>query len=226
MRRTIWFWLYFIVAVIMAIYFSSRIIMVGMGRGDAARVRSISISADIPGKDLTQLAAAAAVAPGTRAYSIDLDQMRNRLMAVPGVRGVAVRRMPNGNLSVHAKLHRAVAAWTDGQSYYPVSTDGTIVRRPSDTRDAGVVLFRGPLPDDISQITKIAQNLIQDLDYLEWIEGRRWNLVTNGGITVMLPEGDPNSAIGSLLVLDKNHKILDRDIKIIDMRDDARILIK
>ena len=42
----------------------------------------------------------------------------------------------------------------------------------------------------------------------------------------MLPETDPTSAIARLKVLDKNHQILSKDITVLDMRDDARILVK
>ena len=59
MKRTIWFWVYFIVAIVLATYFSVRVIMTGMGHGDLSRVRSISISADIADKDMSALAAAA-----------------------------------------------------------------------------------------------------------------------------------------------------------------------
>lgn len=226
MKRSIWFWLYFIVAIVLAIYFASRIIMIGLGYGPLANVRSISISADQNDKDLTALATAAAVAPGSRAFSADLNQINARIAAVPGVQKSAVRRKPDGNLSVKVKLYRAVALWTDGQNYFPLSADGTIVQRPVSERHVGTVLFQGPLPQDISEITKVAHNMIGDLDYLEWIEGRRWNLITNGGITIMLPENNPGDAIGSLMLLNKNHQILSKDIKIIDMRDTARILVK
>ena len=68
--------------------------------------------------------------------------------------------------------------------------------------------------------------MLGDLDYLEWVEGRRWNLHTNGGITVMLPEKNPTDAIGSLIVLNNNHKILSKKIKVLDLRDSSRILVK
>ena len=134
--------------------------------------------------------------------------------------------MPNGNLKVKVEMHHAVAQWTDGQAYFPLSADGTIVKRPSDTRDAASVLFRGTLPADISEITKSAHNMIGKLDYLEWIESRRWNMQTLGGITVMLPEDNPAAAIATLMVLDEKHGLLSRNISVIDMRDDARILVK
>ena len=152
--------------------------------------------------------------------------MNARVGAIPGVRKSAVRRMPNGNISVEVSLYQAVALWTDGENYYPLSGDGTIVNKPTDTRDAGNIVFRGKLPNDISEITRVARNLIGDLDYLEWIEDRRWNLHTTGGITVMLPETDPISAVTSLISLNKNHNILHKDITVIDMRDSARTYVK
>ncbi len=197
-----------------------------MGHGAAARVHSISISATPRGGDLNAVATAAAVAPGTQTYSVDLNTMAARISAVPGVRDAAVRRMPGGNLSVRVKMYTAVAQWTDGDAFFPLSADGTIVRRPGTERDPASVLFRGPLPDDISEITKAAHNLVGNIDYLEWIEKRRWNIQTTGGITVMLPEKNPAAAIAGLIVLNERHDLLGRDISVIDMRDDARILVK
>ena len=89
----------------------------------------------------------------------------------------------------------------------------------------GDIVFIGPVPNDVTEITKLSQNLIGHLDYIEWVENRRWNLHTFGGITIMLPEDDPSVAIGTLLELQKKHAILGKDIKTIDMRDNARLLI-
>ena len=226
MKKSLWFWLCFSVAIVFAIYFSVRVVMTGMGRGTNAYVTNISISADQSDKDLSAIVAAATIAPNTRTYSIDLDMLNERVSKVPGVKKSAVRRMPNGNISVRVALHRAVALWTDGQNYFPLSADGTIVNKPTDVRDASHVVFRGKLPNDITQITNAAHNLVGDLDYMEWIENRRWNMYTNGGITIMLPEENPLAAIGTLISLNTNHNILDKDIKLIDMRDSARILVK
>ncbi len=226
MKRSIWFWLCFALCITLATYFSVRIVMTAMGRGAAARVHSISISADTRGPDLTAVATAAAVAPGTHTYTVDLDALAARIAATPGVRQTSVRRMPNGNLTVRVKMHRAVAQWTDGEAFYPLSADGTVVKRPTDTRDASSVVFRGPVPDDISEITKAAHNMVGRIDYLEWIESRRWNIQTTDGVTIMLPEINPSAAIAGLIMLNEKHGLLSRQISVIDMRDDARILVK
>lgn len=226
MKKSLWFWLCFIIAIVLAVYFSVRIVMTGIGRGTNAYINNISISADQSDKDLSAIVAAATLAPNTPSYSIDLNMLNERVSKVPGVKKSAVRRMPNGNLSVRVALHRAVALWTDGEHYFPLSADGTIVNKPTDVRDMSHVVFRGKLPDDIAQITNAAHNLVGNLDYMEWIENRRWNMYTNDGIIIMLPEENPTAAIGTLISLHNNHHILDKDIQMIDMRDSARILVK
>ena len=226
MKRNLWFWLYFVAAILLAIYFATRVIMTFMGYGSISTVHNISVSADTDNKDLTQMAAAAGISPGTHAYSVNLELINERILNIPEVRESAVRRMPNGNLYIKLHLYRAVAGWTDGTYYYPLSADGKIVNNPSEQKNPGVVMFRGSVPNDISDITNAATNLIGDLDYMEWVDDRRWNIVTNDGITIMLPEENPTAAIASVVVLNNKHNLLSKDIKIIDMRDNARILVK
>lgn len=226
MKRSIWFWLSFLIAVILAVYFSVRIITTGLGRSRNSYVRNISITADEQNKDLSALIPAINIAPGTNSHSIDLDAMKNTISSVPGIKKSAVRRMPNGNISVHVSLHKAIALWTDGENFYPLSADGTIVNTPSQTRNISNIVFRGKIPSDISEITNSAHKLVGHLNYIEWIENRRWNLHTNTGIIVMLPEQNPSAAINTLIDLNNKHGILNKKIKTIDMRDNARILIK
>lgn len=226
MKRNIWFWLYFIAAILLAIYFATRVVMTFMGYGPTAMVRNISISADTNDKDLTPIIAAAGIAPGTHTHAIKLELVNARIAQTPGTKESAVRRLANGNLAIKVNLYRAVAGWTDGTYYYPISADGTIVKNPSETRGNGTVLFRGNVPNKIGEITKAATNLVGNLDYLEWIDDRRWNLITTGGITIMLPENDPVAAIGNIVVLDQKYNILSKAIKVIDMRDDTRILVR
>ena len=226
MRRSIWFWLCFGIAVILAIYFTSRIIMTFSGIGNMSKLHKTIITADVENKDMTALSAAAALPKNTNFYSINITDLNNNIMAVPGVRDSSVRRLPNGNLIIHTSFHHFVAAWTDGESYFPLSDDGTIANTPSDERPTSAILFRGPVPDDINEITNAANDMLADIDYIEWIENRRWNIHTTGGITIKLPEENFAAAIAGLITINKNHNILGRDITTIDMRDPARILVK
>ena len=226
MKSKFWFWLSFCSAIILAVYFASRIIMIGLGRGSMARLHKTSIVANVKNKDMTTVAAAAALPKNTNIYSVKLDDINRNILAVPGVKNSSVRRMPNGNLIIRVSFHHFVAAWTDGESYFPLSDDGTIANAPSAERPGNALLFRGPVPENITEITNAANDMITEIDYIEWIENRRWNIHTTGGITIKLPEQDFASAIASLITINKNHNLLGRDIHVIDMRDSARILVR
>lgn len=226
MKRKIWFWLSFVAAILLAVYFATRVILGTMGRGPATTVSKITISADTRDADLNAIAAGAGVMRGMRTRDMDLNVTAARINAIPGVKNAAVRRMPNGALRIKVSMYRAVALWTDGAAYYPLSADGTIVKTPSETRTEGAVVFLGTLPDDISDITSAVQSLVAYIDYLEWIENRRWDLYTTNGIRIMLPEQDAMAAIATLVTLNQNHQILNRNLKQIDMRDVSRILVK
>ena len=226
MKHKIWFWLTFVLAILLAIYFGVRIILHTMGRGPATTVPKISITADTRDADLGPIAAGIGVYRGANVSDIDLETTLNRLTAIPTVRDAAVRRMPNGALKVKIAMYHAVALWTDGAAFYPLSADGTIVKSPSEERAPGAVVFRGTVPNDITDITAAAQAISDDLDYIEWIEERRWDIHTTRGIRIMLPEDDATAAIATLVNLHQNNGILSRNLKQIDMRDMARILVK
>ena len=226
MKRSIMFWLYFVIAIILGVYFATRMVMSGLGHGKLATIHNISITADTADAELGAIQTVAAAGLGAKTNSLDIISLNRRISEVPTVQYSATRRMPNGTLRVRVKLHHAVAQWTDGVAFYPLASDGTIVQTPSDVRDGAAVVFRGELPINISDITSAAQILISHIDYMEWIENRRWNIVTNGGITVMLPEKNPVAAIRGLNSLNEKQNILAKDINTIDMRDTSRILIK
>ena len=226
MKRSMWFWICFVITIILATYFSTRIIMTCMGHGNAALVHKINISADSDNTDLNSLVAAAGIAHGANVYSLDLDEINKRISSIPDVRLSAVRRLPNGNLSIKVSLYRPVALWTDGINYYPLSGDGTIVKSALTPGNNTGVVFRGEIPGDITEIAKFARNLGNNLKYMEFIENRRWNLHMVDGIVVYLPENDPVSAINSLVLLNTKHNLFAKDITVIDMRDNARILVK
>ena len=225
MRKNLWFWLYFIIAILLAVYFATRSIMIIMGIGRTSTVQEPIISVDARNYDTTKIKMAMGIAPTTHSYSVNLDAVHERIKKIPEIRDTAVRRMPNGGLMVRAELYHAVAGWTDGTYFYPISGDGKIVDNPSQERTPGTIIFRGPMPNNISDITKAAMGLLAEIDYLEWIENRRWNIHTTDGITVLLPEEDPIAAINSLTTLNEKHKILSKKLKTIDMRDNARILV-
>lgn len=234
MKKSFFFWMYFIVAIALAIYFASRIITNKMGRGPIINVKNILMTntskEKIKTQDFESIRIATGISNGTRVKSLDLKQINDNVLGVPGIKNSATRLLPNGTLIIKTQNHDVVAMWSDGAFYYPLSSDGTRIETPTQTRADNTIVFQGELPKKWSMVSGDIINALSDIseyiDYVNMVESRRWDLHTKTGTTIYLPETNPTKAINALKTLNKNHKILSRKIEIIDLRDDKRILVK
>ena len=225
MKKSIFFWLYFVAAIILAVYFAVRAITSQMGRGPISSVKTIE-TYGTNAKDDEIVKMALGISNGTNLRSIDLYQLNYRVANIPGVQKSAVRRLPNGNIIVKIKKHKVIATWTDGVYYYPLSADGTKINTPTTERNNNSIVFQGDLPDNLNDIISHVSSISDYIDYINMIESRRWNLHTKNGTTIYLPEQNPEIAINKINRLNQTHKLLSRKLDIIDMRDNKRILVK
>lgn len=226
MKKSLFFWLYFIASIILAVYFSSRIITSLMGRGPVSYVKHISITSDSKDTDIEPIKVAIGITGGTNIRSIDLHQINSRVSKVPGVKKSSTRRLSNGDIVIKTQQHKVAAQWSDGQFFYPLSSDGTKIDTPTTERDENTIVFTGVVPDNLSEIIKTVSAISEYIDYMNMVESRRWNIHTKNGTTIYLPEDNPSVAINKISVLNQTHKLLSRKLEIIDMRDQARILVK
>ena len=225
MKKSIFFWLYFIVSIILAIYFAVRIITSQMGRGPVSRVNHIeTYGANAKDKEIIKLSLG--VSPGNSLRGVDLHQLNYRVSNIPGIKKSAVRLLPNGDIIVKIQKHNVVATWSDGSVFYPLSADGVKIDTPSLERKNDTIVFQGDLPDDLTSIINSVSSISNYIDYMNMVESRRWNIHTTNGITIYLPENDPETAINKISILNQTHKLLSRKLEIIDMRDSARMLLK
>ncbi|MCL1902403.1 MAG: cell division protein FtsQ/DivIB [Alphaproteobacteria bacterium] len=229
MKKTLMFWVAFVVAVLVALYLTVRVSMVLLGIGNIAQVGSISARIGSGPMTRDDIKDALAIIPGQSAIGIDLEKYLARMLALPDIQHAAVFIRPNGKIEVKATQKHAVAIWTDGEKFYPLTADGKIIERPLDSADPGRLVFSGVLPNNISAISDIIRahpNIAAAAATLAWIDGRRWNITTSNNITIKLPENNAAAAISKLSELQKQSSILQREISVIDLRDGERTLVK
>jgi cell division protein FtsQ len=229
MRKKILFWTAFVLAVVVATYLAVRITMLCLGGGAATPVRGLSISSENGRIDRTAIAAAVGIPANTPTYAVRLEDMLARILAIPDIEAASVRRLGSGSLQIRIRIRTAVAAWTDGNDYYPLAADGSVIKRPLGARPENSLVFRGILPDDLGVIVRAlraAPRLMARTEYVEWADGRRWDLITNLGVIVQLPENNAESAVLAASELDGKTNLLGRRISVLDMRDPERTFVK
>jgi len=226
MKKTVFFWLYFVASIVLAIYFAVRIITNQMGRGPVSQVSRVSIISDGKDFDIEPVTIAIGITNGTNIKNIDTHQINNRVASVPGIKNAATRLLPNGALVIKIQQHNIAAQWSDGVKFYPLSLDGIKIDKPMENRDENTIVFRGIVPDNLKEIITNLAPIAEYIDYVTMVESRRWNIHTKNGTDIYLPEDEPNIAVNKIILLNQTHKILSREIEIIDMRDKSRILVK
>ena len=59
-----------------------------------------------------------------------------------------------------------------------------------------------------------------------WVSKRRWNLRLDGDIDVRLPEDDPAAAWQRLAEYERTHRVLERDVQVLDLRIPDRLIVR
>ncbi|MDR1027272.1 MAG: cell division protein FtsQ [Rickettsiales bacterium] len=141
-----------------------------------------------------------------------------------GVRFVSVRNDMNGTAVITIRHKKTIAVWTDGEKYYPLLENGAHLDAPFAARPQSVV-FKGAVPADVLGIIKsvaAAPRFFAKADFLEWVEGRRWNAILFDRARVMLPDRNAAAAIAKI----ESSGILGKKFSVLDLRDPERMLVK
>ena len=167
---------------------------------------------------------------GMPILGFSLDDMRDRLISLPWIADVRIeRRLPN---VVHIRLteRRPIALWQRKGRLALVDNTGEIIR-DADLRKFRelMILVGNDAPKAAPTLFAMLSSepgLARRITAATRIGGRRWTLSFTGGIRVYLPEIDPHFAWSRLAVLNRQKKLLARDIKLIDMRLPDRMIVK
>ena len=161
---------------------------------------------------------------------LDAGEARTRLKANPWIADATVLKLYPGRLHIAVTERDAVALWQRDGKVEVIAGDGTVVEPY-----AGQHFAKLPLVVGIGAETR-AKDLLATLDRYPSIRDqlraavlvaeRRWNVMLKNGIDVRLPEAGMEQALETLLKLDRDNKILSREIAAIDLRLADRVTVR
>jgi cell division protein FtsQ len=161
---------------------------------------------------------------------LDADAARTRLMANPWIGDAAVLKLYPDRLQITITERQAFALWQKDGRISVIASDGTVLEPFVERRYVGLPLVVG----DGAQ--KQAKDFVAVLDRYPDIKSqvrasilvadRRWNLLLLNGIGIKLPETDAAAALDRLVALDRDKKLLSRDITMVDLRLPDRVTVR
>jgi cell division protein FtsQ len=172
----------------------------------------------------------AGISPKVSLALLDPADMRDRLERVPLVKSASVRKLYPNDLVVTLVERDAHALWQKNGEVFVIAQDGTVIDHLQDGRFARLPLVVGETANlrtaDYLALLDAAGPLRGRITAGTLVSGRRWTLKIDNGVDVRLPEAGAAAAMARLAKLDREQKILDKDVIAIDLRMDDRIVVR
>jgi len=199
--------------------------------GNAAGFRIVSIA--LSGHhhvSREEVLAVAGITGTTSLVFLDVDEARERLKANPWIADATVLKLYPGALQIGIRERAAFALWQKDSRVSVIADDGTVLE-PYVSRG----LLRLPLvvgsgaqlrAKDILGLLDLHPSLRDFVRAAVLVGERRWNLRLENGIDVLLPEADAATALDRLVELDREKRLITRDIVAIDLRLPDRVTVR
>lgn len=167
------------------------------------------------------------------ASSLDLDvaHLRAQLEDLPSVSSAAVRIGPGGVLQIDLTERVPMLLWrVDGVLHVLDQTGanlGTAEHR-ADRPDLPLILGEGAAfhVAEALDLLVAAGPVADRVRGLQRVANRRWNLVLDQDLVIMLPRDNPRAALRRVMGLHLADDILNRDVTVVDMRNGTRPVLR
>jgi cell division protein FtsQ len=160
----------------------------------------------------------------------DAAEARARLEADPLVKQASVRKLYPNRIVIDIVERTPYAVWQKDGDVHTIAADGAPIDEVSDGRYADLPFVVGEGAN--GRVREFAA-LLQAMDELQprveagvLVDQRRWNLRLKSGVDVKLPEDNPEAAIADLLRLERQSRILERDVLAVDLRVPGRVFVR
>ncbi|UWU15436.1 cell division protein FtsQ/DivIB [Rhizobium sullae] len=158
----------------------------------------------------------------TSLVALDVDAARRKIVKLPWVESVEVRKIYPKTIEVKLKERQAYAIWQHGQELSLIERNGSVIAPLRDNKFSTLPLVVGrdaesaaaSLEGEFSKWPDITSRVKAYV----WVSGRRWDLHMDNGVVVKLPSEDVDQALARLSKFNKEQDLLARDIAAVDLR--------
>ena len=161
---------------------------------------------------------------------LDAARARARLMNNPWISDATVLKLYPDRLRIEIKERKPFALWQKDRRIALIAVDGVVLENDVRARFADLPRVVGKGAEQSAQdfLTLIGRYpaIARRTEASIFVAERRWNLRLKDGVEILLPENEAEQALQILVDLDRNQKLLSRDIITVDLRLPDRITVR
>ena len=170
------------------------------------------------------------VTPKNSLAFLDPAALRDRLLSLPLVKDATVRKLFPSDLAVTVTERVPAGLWQNGGQISLIAADGVPIDDVKDDRFNGLPFVVGvganTRLDEFNDLLEAAGDLKPKVRAGVLVGERRWTLKLDSGLEVQLPEIGAPEALGRLADLEREHKVLEKDIIWLDLRVPGRLTVR
>jgi cell division protein FtsQ len=178
----------------------------------------------------SEVLTAAGITTKTSLAFLDASELRERLERVPLIKTASVRKLYPNELVVTLTERKPYALWQLNGELFVVAADGTVIDHMQDDRFANLPLVVGEQANGRTKeylaLLDAAGPMKSRIRAGTLVSGRRWTLKIDNGMDVRLPELGASEAIARLVKLEREQKILEKDVLALDLRMPDRVVVR
>lgn len=177
-----------------------------------------------------ELTRALGAGPGSFMLAFDTDAAKERLEQVPWVKHAQVMRLLPSTLQVVIEERVPFAVWQSRGQTYVVDVEGAViapaVREAYPNLPLVVGEGAGKNAANLFETLKPFDSVTKQMVAALRVGDRRWTLKLSSGVDVMLPDDGVVDALKTLINLDRDRSLLQREIAAVDLRLADRVSVR
>jgi cell division protein FtsQ len=169
---------------------------------------------------------------GTPIAAIDVAKARIKVEALPWVKSAKIERRLPGTIHMVLEERAPYALWQRGERYTLVDHEGHLIVDVPESDIRLPLIVGADAPANAAMLFETLRTqpeLAHRVQAAVRVGARRWNIYLDAyesGISVRLPEENMDDAWTRLAVLERDHKILERDLEFIDLRLADQLIVR
>ena len=164
-------------------------------------------------------------------FTFDIDAAKARVETLPWVADATLRKVYPDQLNIVIRERDPYALWQDDAGkLWLIDDKGDKISDDVDDRYAGYPMVVGDgAAARIGEFTALVATqpaIAPNVRAGVLVGGRRWTVVLDSGIELMLPETDPAAALATVARLDASKSLLSREIAAVDLRAPGGLIVR